>query len=98
MDSYRTLIWRVGKIKENDSIMNHITKITDDALYVNKKKYLSLESIYTKEKRYITPREYARILSFTEDFIFHPDNNITFEHISPSINNYNLNKIIKMLF
>jgi len=72
---YGKLEWQVGKIKENDTIFNYFIQIRQSGIRVKKANYfptlvaISQIPIYGKEKRYITPRECARLQSFPENFI-----------------------------
>lgn len=72
---YGKLEWQTGPIKENDSIFNHFIQIRQSGIRVRKGNYfptlvaISQIPIYGKEKRYITPRECARLQSFPESFI-----------------------------
>ena len=71
---YGKLEWQTGHIKENDSIFNHFIQIRQSGIRVKKGNYfptlvaISQIPIYGKEKRYITPRECARLQSFPESF------------------------------
>jgi len=42
--------------------------------------------IYGKEKRYLTPRECARLQSFPEDFIIHENDRIAYKQFGNSVN------------
>jgi DNA (cytosine-5)-methyltransferase 1 len=72
---YGKLEWQTGPIKKNDSIFNHFIQIRQSGIRVRKGNYfptlvaISQIPIYGKEKRYITPRECARLQSFPESFI-----------------------------
>ena len=72
---YGQLDWQCGTIKENDSIFNYFIQIRQSGIRVKKAEYfptlvaISQIPIYGKEKRYITPRECARLQGFPEDFI-----------------------------
>ena len=67
---YGKLEWQVGVIKENDSIFNYFSQIRQSGIRVKKAQHfptlvaISQIPIYGKEKRYITPRECARLQSF----------------------------------
>ena len=71
---YGKLEWQTGPITVNDSIFNHFIQIRQSGIRVKKGKYfptlvaISQIPIYGKEKRYITPRECARLQSFPETF------------------------------
>ena len=42
--------------------------------------------IYAKEKRYITPRECARLQSFPDTFILHESDNISYKQLGNAVN------------
>ena len=88
---YGKLEWQTGKIKENDSIFNHFIQIRQSGIRVKKKYYfptlvaISQIPIYGKEKRYITPRECARLQSFPESFKLSEDKQ-SYKQLGNSIN------------
>ena len=61
----------------------------DDSLYVKGGK------IYGKEKRYITPRECARIQSFPDTFVLHDDDKKSYKQLGNSVNVHNVNNVIE---
>lgn len=90
--SYAKLEWQVGIKKENDSIFNYFIQIRQSGIRVKKTNYfptlvaINQTSIYAKEKRYITPRECARLQSFPEDFNIHEKDNVAYKQFGNSIN------------
>jgi DNA (cytosine-5)-methyltransferase 1 len=42
--------------------------------------------IYAKEKRYITPRECARLQSFPDSFFLHPTDHVAYKQLGNSVN------------
>jgi DNA (cytosine-5)-methyltransferase 1 len=86
------LEWQVGKTKENDSIFNHFIQFRQSGIRVKKTEYFPTlvaivqTPIYAKEKRYITPRECARLQSFPDDFILHESDNIAYKQFGNAVN------------
>lgn len=89
---YGKLEWQTGKKKENDSIFNHFIQLRQSGIRVKKSTYFPTlvamvqTPIYGKYKRYITPRECARLQSFPEDFILHEKDNIAYKQFGNSVN------------
>ena len=98
---YGKLEWQVGPIKEDDSIFNYFIQIRQSGIRVKKPHYfptlvaITQTPIYGKEKRYITPRECARLQSFPEDFILPEDDKVAYKQFGNSVNVHNVNTIIK---
>ena len=69
---YGQLDWQCGLIKDNDSIFNYFIQIRQSGIRIKKTDYfptlvaIGQIPIYGKEKRYITPRECARLQCFPE--------------------------------
>jgi len=97
---YGKLEWQCGPIKENDSIYNHLIQIRQSGIRVKKCKYfptlvaISQIPIYGNQKRYITPRECARLQSFPDDFIFSPDDKKSYKQFGNSVNVQNVYNVI----
>jgi len=97
---YGKLEWQVGQIKENDSIFNYFIQIRQSGIRVRKPQYfptlvaISQIPIYGKEKRYITPRECARLQSFPESYIIHKDDRKSYKHFGNSVNVDNVYNVI----
>jgi len=98
---YAKLEWQVGKIKENDSIFNYFIQFRQSGIRVKKTKYfptlvaMTQTPIYGKEKRYITPRECARIQSFPESFIMHENDKQCYKQFGNSVNVNNVLNVIQ---
>ena len=54
--------------------------------------------IYAKERRYITPRECARLQSFPDTFILHKKNNIAYKQFGNAVNVDVIHTVAKVLF
>ena len=97
---YGKLEWQTGPIKDNDSIFNHFIQIRQSGLRIKKAKYfptlvaISQIPIYGKEKRYITPRECARLQSFPDTFKIDPNDKITYKQMGNSVNVDNVFTVI----
>uniref|UniRef100_A0A6C0EV49 DNA (cytosine-5-)-methyltransferase n=1 Tax=viral metagenome TaxID=1070528 RepID=A0A6C0EV49_9ZZZZ len=89
---YGKLEWQTGKKKENDSIFNYFIQPRQSGIRVKKAQYFPTlvaivqTPIYAKEKRYITPRECARLQSFPDDFILHKKDNIAYKQLGNAVN------------
>ena len=94
------LEWQVGKIKPNDSIFNYFIQIRQSGIRVKKAQYfptlvaISQIPIYGKEKRYITPRECARLQSFPEEFIIANNDKDSYKQFGNAVNVDNVHTII----
>lgn len=97
---YGKLEWQTGLIKENDSIFNHFIQIRQSGIRVKKGCYfptlvaISQIPIYGKEKRYITPRECARLQSFPESFKLPIDDKKSYKQLGNSVNVDNVYTVI----
>ena len=97
---YGKLEWQTGPIKENDSIFNHFIQIRQSGIRVKKGQYfptlvaIAQIPIYGKEKRYITPRECARLQSFPESFKLSPDDKKSYKQLGNSVNVNNVYTVI----
>jgi DNA (cytosine-5)-methyltransferase 1 len=94
------LEWQAGPITKNESIFNHFIQIRQSGIRVKKCKYfptlvaISQIPIYGKEKRYITPRECARLQSFPEDFKLSIDDKKSYKQLGNSVNVENVFNVI----
>ena len=101
---YGKLEWQVGKIKPNDSIFNYFIQIRQSGIRVKKAEYfptlvaISQIPIYGKEKRYITPRECARLQSFPDSYKIHNNDKKSYKHFGNSVNVDNVNNVISSTF
>lgn len=97
---YGKLEWQTGPIQPNDSIFNHFIQIRQSGIRVKKSKYfptlvaISQIPIYGKEKRYITPRECARLQSFPESFKLSDDDKKSYKQLGNSVNVDNVYTVI----
>ena len=97
---YGKLEWQSGIIRENDSIFNHFIQIRQSGIRVKKSHYfptlvaISQIPIYGKEKRYITPRECARLQSFPETFKLSNDDKKSYKQLGNSVNVDNVFTVI----
>ncbi len=89
---YSKLEWQTGKKKENDSIFNHFIQFRQSGIRVKKSEYFPTlvaivqTPIYAKERRFITPRECARLQSFPDDFIMHDNDHIAYKQFGNAVN------------
>lgn len=96
---YGKLEWQTGPIKENDSIFNHFIQVRQSGIRVKKGHYfptlvaISQIPIYGKERRYITPRECARLQSFPDTFVLSDDKK-SYKQLGNSVNVDNVYTVI----
>ena len=89
---YGKLEWQAGIKKENDSIFNHFIQLRQSGIRVKKTEYFPTlvaivqTPIYAKEKRYITPRECARLQSFPDDFIMCENDHTAYKQFGNAVN------------
>ena len=89
---YGKLEWQSGKKREGDSIWNYFIQLRQSGIRVKKCDYFPAlvaivqTPIYAKEKRYICPRECARLQSFPEDFQMHPIDKIAYKQFGNAVN------------
>jgi DNA (cytosine-5)-methyltransferase 1 len=97
---YGKLEWQTGPKKQNDSIFNYFIQLRQSGIRVKKSKYFPTlvaivqVPIFGKEKRYITPRECARLQSFPDDFILHINDRISYKQLGNAVNVKVVHKII----
>jgi DNA (cytosine-5)-methyltransferase 1 len=86
------LEWQTGKIKKNDSIFNYFIQFRQSGIRVKKADYFPTlvaivqTPVYAKERRYITPRECARLQSFPDSFKIHSVDRIAYKQFGNAIN------------
>jgi len=103
-ETYGKLEWQTGPIKNNDSIFNHFIQIRQSGIRVKKGQYfptlvaISNIPIYGKEKRYITPRECARLQSFPDSFKLSKDDKKSYKQLGNSVNVDNVYTVISSTF
>jgi len=89
---YAKLEWQVGKKKENDSIWDYFIQVRQSGMRIKKTKYFPTlvamvqTPIYGKKKRYITPRECARLQSFPDDFILDENDKNAYKQFGNAVN------------
>lgn len=89
---YGKLEWQVGKKVENDSIFHHFIQLRQSGIRVKKNKYFPTlvaivqTPIYAKERRYITPRECARLQSFPDTFILNENDHTAYKQFGNAVN------------
>lgn len=89
---YGRLEWQCGRLLPNDSIWNHFIQVRQSGIRVKKAKMFPTlvaivqVPIYGKEKRYITPRECARLQSFPDSFIMHSNDRIAYKQFGNAVN------------
>ena len=98
------LEWQAGNKKANDTIWNYFIQLRQSGIRVKKTNYFPTlvaivqTPIYAKEKRYITPRECARLQSFPEDFIIHKNDKIAYKQFGNAVNVDVVSHIIDLTF
>ena len=101
---YGKLEWQAGPIKENDSIFNYFIQIRQSGIRVKRAHHfptlvaISQIPIYGKEKRYITPRECARLQSFPESFKIDELDKHSYKQFGNAVNVSNVHTVIKATF
>jgi DNA (cytosine-5)-methyltransferase 1 len=98
------LEWQAGKKIENDSIFNHFIQLRQSGIRVKKTKYFPTLvaivqiPIYGKERRYLTPRECARLQSFPDSLVLHHDDKTAYKQLGNAVNVdvvfYVINKVL----
>lgn len=89
---YRKLEWQAGVIRENETIWDHFINPRQSGIRIKKSKYFPTlvaivqTPIYGKEKRYLTPRECARLQSFPDSFILNKDDHIAYKQLGNAVN------------
>lgn len=92
LEIYSKLEWQVGPKKENDSIFNYFIQMRQSGIRIKKAKYFPTlvaivqTPIYAKERRYITPRECARLQSFPDSFQLHENDKIAYKQFGNAVN------------
>ena len=99
-ETFGKLEWQTGPIQPNESIFNHFIQIRQSGIRVKKNKYfptlvaISQIPIYGREKRYITPRECARLQSFPDTFQLSPNDKKSYKQLGNSVNVENVFTVI----
>jgi len=98
---YGKLEWQVGKVKPNDSIFNYFIQVRQSGIRVKKAHHfptlvaISQIPIYGKGKRYITPRECARLQSFPEDFKIDELDKHSYKQFGNAVNVDNVKTVVE---
>jgi DNA (cytosine-5)-methyltransferase 1 len=103
---YGKLEWQAGIKKENDSIFNYFIQLRQSGIRVKKTEYFPTlvaivqTPIYAKEKRFITPRECARLQSFPDDFILCDNDHTAYKQFGNAVNvdvvHFVINNVLKL--
>ena len=89
---YCKLEWQAGEKQKDDSIFNHFIQVRQSGIRVKRTKYFPTlvamvqTPIYGKKMRYITPRECARLQSFPDSFILHPNPKVAYKQFGNAVN------------
>jgi DNA (cytosine-5)-methyltransferase 1 len=89
---FKKLEWQVGPVKENDSIWDYFIQLRQSGIRVKKTDYFPTlvaivqVPIYGKEKRFLTPRECARLQSFPESYKLHKTDRLAYKQLGNSVN------------
>jgi DNA (cytosine-5)-methyltransferase 1 len=98
---YGKLEWQVGKVKAKDSIFHYFIQVRQSGIRVKKAHYfptlvaISQIPIYGKEKRYITPRECARLQSFPDTYQIDENDKHSYKQFGNSVNVKNVKTVIE---
>ena len=103
---YSKLEWQTGKKKDGDSIFNYFIQFRQSGIRVKKSSYFPTlvaivqTPIYAKEKRYITPKECAKLQSFPENFIMNESDHIAYKQFGNAVNvdvvHYIISNVLKL--
>lgn len=89
---YRKLEWQVGEILDGDTMWNHFIQLRQSGMRVKKATFFPTlvamvqTPIYGPEKRFLTPRECARLQSFPDEHILHAKNPTAYKQLGNSVN------------
>jgi DNA (cytosine-5)-methyltransferase 1 len=89
---YKKLEWQVGIVKNNDKIDNYFIQMRQSGIRVKKIDYFPTlvavvqVPIYGKERRYLTPKECARLQSIPDNFIWDQSDNYTYKQLGNGVN------------
>ena len=99
----RHLEWQTNRA-EGESMWNHIMQFRQSGLRVKRPTYFPAlvaivqTSILAMRKRYIVPRECARMQSFPDTFIMNPDDYVAYRQFGNSVNVEVVKLFAKFLF
>jgi DNA (cytosine-5)-methyltransferase 1 len=100
---YSKLEWQVGRLKGNDSVWDHFIQLRQSGIRVKKSdNFPTLVAIvqvpiYGKEKRYLTPRECARLQSFPDTFKIHASDKVAYKQFGNSVNVHVISNIMQCI-
>ena len=101
---YSKLEWQVGpKENQNTSIFDYFIQIRQSGLRIKRCKYFPTlvaivqTPIYGKEKRYITPRECARLQSFPDNFKLHENKQVSYKQFGNAVNVEVVKHVMKLI-
>jgi DNA (cytosine-5)-methyltransferase 1 len=89
---YKKLEWQVGAVKADDKIDNYFIQLRQSGIRVKKIDYFPTlvaivqVPIYGKERRYLTPKECARLQSIPDDFIWEQPDKYTYKQLGNGVN------------
>lgn len=89
---YSKLEWQTGPLVGDDSIWDHFVQIRQSGIRVKRSDtFPTLVAmvqvpIYGKEKRFLTPRECARLQSFPDDVKLHETDRVAYKQLGNSVN------------
>ena len=98
---YGKLEWQVGLVKEKETIFNHFIQMRQSGIRVKKAQYfptlvaIAQIPIYGRERRYITPRECARLQCFPDSFKIHPNDKCSYKQFGNSVNVLNVKTVVE---
>jgi len=98
---YGKLEWQAGIKREGGTIFDHFIQIRQSGIRVKKCRFfptlvaISQIPIYGKQRRYITPRECARLQSFPDSFKMHSSDRQSYKQFGNCINVKNASDIIR---
>ena len=99
----RHLEWQTYRAKD-ESMWNHIMQFRQSGLRVKRSTYFPAlvaivqTSLVAKRKRYLVPRECARMQNFPESFKMNPDDHIAYKQFGNSVNVKVVELFAKYLF
>jgi DNA (cytosine-5)-methyltransferase 1 len=91
-DTFRRLEWQAGPMGPDASVWNQYVQLRPSGIRVKKTDaFPTLVAmvqvpIYGPGKRYLTPRECARLQSFPETYILHPSDRVAYKQLGNAVN------------
>jgi DNA (cytosine-5)-methyltransferase 1 len=90
--TFRKLEWQAGCISSQSSIWDQVVQLRPSGIRVKTTRYyptlvaMVQVPIVGPLRRYLTPRECARLQSFPDDFKMHPSDHVAYKHLGNSVN------------